>query len=569
MNSEKKGVSKTWIFISFVFFALFITGLFIDIPEMLGIRGTGISAKDIDRAAKVIGLEFTPGEIELMIKDVNDNLKAYREMRKHHLDNSVFPAINFSPLIPMVAEQPATAQNRRIVITLPEPPNLKAPENLEDLAFAPVTVLAPLIRAQTITSTALTRMYIQRLKKYDPKLECVITLLEKPAMEQAARADREIAAGNYRGPLHGIPWGVKDLFATKGVKTTWGAMPYKNQVIDSDAAVVQRLEEAGAVLVAKLTSGALAWGDVWFGGKTKNPWNIEEGSSGSSAGPASAAAAGLVGFAIGTETWGSIVSPSTRCGVTGLRPTYGRVSRSGAMALSWSMDKVGPICRSAEDCALVFNAIYGPDGKDFTLVDRPFNWDPAGDIKNLRIGYVKKLFEADYKTKANDARVLETLRSLGIDLIAIDLPEFPVQALSFILSAESAAAFDELTRGGEDDLMVRQIRHAWPNVFRHSRLIPAVEYIQANRFRTLVIQQMAGKLKDIDVYIVPSHGGDHLLLTNLTGHPAVVMPNGFNEKGGPTSITFMGNLFKEAEALLVAKAYQDATEFNKQHPKLD
>ena len=318
--------------------------------------------------------------------------------------------------------------------------------------------------------------------------------------------------------------------------------------------------------------GALAWGDVWFGGKTRNPWNTEQGSSGSSAGPGSATAAGLVGFSIGTETWGSIVSPSTRCGVTGLRPTYGRVSRYGAMALSWSMDKIGPICRSAEDCALVFNAIYGPDGKDFTLVDRPFVWNPDVDIKTLRIGYVKDLFEVDekeYPNKKYDEKVLETFRSLGVNLVPIKLPDFPVNSLAYILNAEAAAAFDQLTRTGKDDLMVRQVRRAWPNAFRQARLIPAVEYIQANRFRTALILQMAEILKDIDAYIVPSYGGDHLLLTNLTGHPAVVVPNGFNEKGSPVSITFMGNLFKEAEALVVAKAFQDATDFHEKHPKLN
>jgi Asp-tRNA(Asn)/Glu-tRNA(Gln) amidotransferase A subunit family amidase len=560
---------KVWVIISIVFFVLFLVSLVFDIPYILGIRPAKISEKDIAASAKVMGLEFTSKEIQLMVKDVKENLASYRELRKHSLDNSVVPSINFSPLIPFIAEAAAKSKIERQTITLPEIPGLKAPDNLEDLAFAPVTVLAELIRTRQVTSTDLTRMYIKRLKRYGPRLECVVTLTEDPAMEQARRADEEIAAGKYRGPLHGIPWGVKDLFATRGIKTTWGAMPYKDQVIDIDAAVVRRLEEAGAVLAAKLTSGALAWGDVWYGGKTKNPWNIKQGSSGSSAGPASATSAGLVGFAIGTETWGSIISPSTRCGVTGLRPTFGSVSRYGAMALSWSMDKVGPICRSAEDCALVFNAIYGPDGKDISLVDRSFYWNPSTDIKTLRIGYLKKLFEKDYPNKANDTSVLDTMRSLGITLIPLELPDFPVEALAFILNAEAAAAFDELTRSGKDDLLVRQVRYAWPNVFRHSRLIPAVEYIQANRFRTLLILQMAKKLENIDVYIVPSFGGSHLLLTNLTGHPAIVVPNGFDKEGSPTSITFMGNLFKEAEALLVARAFQDATDFHKKHPKLD
>lgn len=565
-----KKVSKIWIMISFLFLLLLIVSLVFDVRSLIRTGREGVSGKDIKTAAKVIGLEFTQKEINLMLEDVAENLADYQTLRKYPLDNAVFPAIEFNPLIPLVAE---TTLNRKVKpIILPETPGAAVPENLEELAFAPVTVLAQLVRSQKVTSVELTKMYISRLKRYDPLLKCVVTLTEDLALEQAHRADKEIAEGKYRGPLHGIPWGAKDLLATKGIKTTWGAKPYENQVIDVDATVVKRLEEAGAVLVAKLSMGALAWGDVWFGGKTRNPWNTEQGSNGSSAGPGSATAAGLVGFSIGTETLGSIVSPSTRCGVTGLRPTYGRVSRYGAMALSWSMDKIGPMCRSAEDCALVFNAIYGPDGKDFTLVDRPFAWDPAIDIKTLRIGYVKDLFERDeekYRNKKHDAKVLETFRTLGVNLIPIKLPEFPVNAMSYILYAEGAAAFDRLTRIGKDDMLVRQIRMAWPNKFRQARLIPAVEYIQANRFRTALIQQMAEILKDIDAYIVPSYGGNHLLLTNLTGHPAVVVPNGFNEKGSPVSITFMGNLFKEAEALLLAKAFQNATDFHKKHPKLD
>ena len=382
------------------------------------------------------------------------------------------------------------------------------------------------------------------------------------------RADAEIAAGKYRGPLHGIPYGAKDLLATKSYKTTWGSVPYKDQVIDMDATVIQRLEAAGAVLVAKLTMGELAWGDVWFGGKTKNPWNLEQGSSGSSAGSASATSAGLVAFSIGTETWGSIVSPSTRCGVTGLRPTYGRVSRNGAMALSWSMDKIGPICRTVEDCALVFNVIYGPDGIDQTLVDLPFNYNPTVKPSELRIGYLQKTFEQDTTNRVNNDAVLAKLRELGANLIPIELPKYPINDLSFILSAEAAAAFDDLTRSGRDDLMVRQIKNAWPNVFRTSRFIPAMEYIQANRVRYQVIQEMAKLMSKVDVYVAPSFS-DNLLLTNLTGHPCVVVPNGFDKKGSPTSISFMGDLYDEVTVLAVAKAYQDATKFHRQHPKME
>jgi len=410
-------------------------------------------------------------------------------------------------------------------------------------------------------------MYLERLKKHGPTLECVITLTEETALAQAKRADNEIAAGKYRGSLHGIPYGAKDLLAVKGYKTTWGAAPFKYQVIDVDATVVKKLEEAGAVLVAKLTLGALAWGDVWYGGMTRNPWNPEQGSSGSSAGSAPATSAGLVSFAIGTETWGSIVSPSTRCGTTGLRPTFGQVSRTGAMALSWSMDKIGPICRTVEDCAIVFDVIRGPDGLDQSVVDLPFVYRSDVDLGNLKIGYTEELFESDYENKAADAETLAKLRALGADLIPIELSEYPVSSLAFVLSAEAAAAFDELTRSGDDDLLVRQIKNAWPNVFRSSRFIPAVEYIQANRVRYMMIQEMEKKLAEIDVYVAPSFGGNNLLMTNLTGHPCVVLPNGFDEKGSPVSISFTGRLFREGTLLAVAKAYQDATDFHQRHPE--
>jgi len=446
------------------------------------------------------------------------------------------------------------------------PTDVSIPDDIEGLAFRSIRDLAELIRTRKITATALTRMYLDRLKRYGPRLECVITLTEELALEQARRADEEIAAGTYRGLLHGIPYGAKDLLAVKGYKTTWGAMPYKDQVIDTDATVIRKLEEAGAVLVAKLTLGALAWGDVWYGGTTRNPWNPERGSSGSSAGPASATAAGLVAFAIGTETWGSIVSPCTRCGATGLRPTFGRVSRAGAMALSWSMDKIGPICRRAEDCAIVLDAIRGPDGIDRTVMDLPFSYDHEIDLSVVRIGYVKELFEEDYPQRETDAATLETLRRLGADLIPITLPAYPVEALAFILSAEASAAFDELTRSGRDELMVRQIKNAWPNVFRSSRFIPAVEYIQANRIRYLVMQEM--EQLDVDVYVAPSFGGNNLLLTNLTGHPCVVVPNGFNDEGSPVSISFIGKLFDEGTLIAVAQAYQDATDFDETHPPL-
>ncbi len=514
-------------------------------------------------AEQMIGLKFTEAKRDSMLGDLKENLDNFEKVRAITLNNSVPPALLFNPV---------PAEKKFDTKQLPQvwsrPAKIAVPANLEALAYASVNELAELIRTRKITSTQLTKMYLDRLKKYGPKLECVVTLTEELALQQAQAADAEIAAGKYRGPLHGIPYGAKDLLAKRGYKTTWGSVPYKEQMIDADATVIQKLEAAGAVLVAKLTMGELAWGDVWFGGKTRNPWNLEQGSSGSSAGSASATAAGLVAFAIGTETWGSIVSPSTRCGVTGLRPTFGRVSRAGAMALSWSMDKIGPICRTVEDCALVFDAIIGPDGVDQTIVDLPFNYNAKVKLSGLRLGYYQSAFEKDTTFKTQNDAVLAKLRAAGANLIPIELPDYPINDLSFILSAEAAAAFDELTRSGKDDLLVRQIKNAWPNAFRAARFIPAVEYIQANRVRYLVIQAMEKLMSTVDVYVTPSFGGTNLLLTNLTGHPCVVAPNGFDKKGNPISITFVGRLYDEATTLAVAKTFQDATDFHTKHPPL-
>lgn len=514
-------------------------------------------------AEKLIGLTFNEAKRDSMMDGLDEQVMNYVNLRKVDLPNDVVPSIGFNPL-------PVGMRLEKVRKPFKSSPAGKVtlPADLDELAFYSVGQLAELIKTRRVTSTQLTQMYIRRLKKYDPQLLCVVTLTEELAMRQAKRADEEIARGKYRGPLHGIPYGVKDLLATRGIRTTWGSVPFKDQIIDVDATVVQRLDSAGAILVAKLSMGELAWGDVWFGGTTKNPWNLSEGSSGSSAGPASATSAGLVGFSIGTETWGSIVSPATRCGVTGLRPTYGRVSRSGAMALSWSMDKIGPICRTVEDCALVFNAIQGLDGKDQSLIDVPFNYNPNIDLKKLRIGYLKNDFDSVKSGKANNDSSLAMLERMGAKLIPIELPKYPIADLGIILTAEAGAAFDQLTRSGQDDLLVRQIKDAWPNVFRQSRFIPAVEYIQANRVRTLVINEMATLMNGINLYIAPTFRGNNLLLTNLTGHPCVVVPNGFTEKGMPTSICFMGKLFDEATILAVAKKYQDATGFHLEHPRL-
>jgi len=522
-----------------------------------------IIKENIDAAEKIINLNFTDAEKDSMLDNLAGFSESYEKIREIKLENSIPPAIIFNP-IPVNFKFPQKQEE----IEFSDYSYTKLPQDINDLAYFTIGELACLIKTKQITSTELTKFFLERLKKYDPALHCVITLTEERALKQADLMDKEISEGKYRGLLHGIPFGVKDLLSTKDYKTTWGAMPFKDQFIENDASVITKLEEAGAVLCAKLTMGALAWGDVWFGGKTRNPWDTTKGSSGSSAGSASTVAAGLLPFAIGTETWGSIISPSTVCGTTGLRPTYGRVSRTGAMALSWSMDKIGPICRSAEDLAIVFNAIQGEDGIDQTLYDVPFNYKPDIDLKNLKVGYLKSDFDSLYDFHVNDSLTLARLKELGVDLIPIELPDLPVNELSLILSTEASAAFDELTRSNRDDLLVRQIKNAWPNEFRSSRFIPAVEYINANRIRFLLIQEIEKLMNEVDIYIAPSWYGNNLLLTNLTGHPAVVLPNGFSEDGTPTSITFTGKLFNEGILIAFAKLYQDATDFHKKHPPL-
>lgn len=521
-----------------------------------------IRAEHIQCAEQVIGLEFTETERDSMLEGLNDLRETYQRFRKFDLDNRIVPALIFNPL-PTNFQLPQGPP----FFQLSDYSTTQLPENPEALAFYTVGELSELIRTRQISSLELTRFCLDRLRQFDPILHCVTTLTDSLAIAQAERADRELARGIYRGPLHGVPYGVKDLFSVKGYKTTWGAMPFKDQEIDHDAAVVRKLEEAGAVLAAKLSMGALAWGDVWFGGQTRNPWDPEQGSSGSSAGSASAVAAGLLPFAIGTETWGSIVSPSTVCGVTGLRPTFGRVSRAGAMALSWSMDKIGSICRTVEDCAIVFQAIHGPDENDPSTIGAPFHYTPEVDYQSLRIGYLEKDFASDYPFHETDSLTIQKLREMGAILVPIELPDIPVSDISFILEAEAAAAFDELTRSNRDSLLVRQIRNAWPNVFRQSRFIPAVEYINANRVRSVLIHAMDLIMQQVDLYAAPSWQGDNLLLTNLTGHPCVVLPNGFHD-GTPTSITFTGRLFDEGTLLAAAKAVQDATGFHRKHPEI-
>ena len=554
-------INKIWIIIIIVCVALFCCSLFFNLHFLINSRG--INKHNIAANEKIIGLDFTSKERKMMLNNVEKNLAKYKKIRELTIENSVVPAIAFNPVLPG-----RQIEIEKKMFSISNVPNISVPENRDALAFYPIPLLAHLIKSRQITSTQLTEFFLNRLKKYGDTLKCVITLTEDLALEQAHKTDQEIASGNYRGLLHGIPWGAKDLLATKGIKTTWGAKPFEDQVIDNDATVVKKLEAAGAVLIAKLTLGALAMGDVWYGGKTRNPWDTSKGSSGSSAGPAAAVSAGLVPFAIGSETWGSIVSPCTVCGVTGLRPTFGRVSRAGAMTLSWSMDKIGPICRNSEDCAIVLNEIYGPDGEDPTVQDIPFSYESKIKWDKLTIGYVKEDFESDYRFKETDSLTIEKLKKLGANLVPIELPDLPIRDISFILSAEAGATFDELTRSGKDDLLVRQGKGAWPNSFRTSRLIPAVEYINANRLRSVLMQEMEILMDKIDLYIAPSWQGKNLLLTNLTGHPCVVLPNGFSDKGMPQSICFIGKLYDEGTILAVALAYQNATDFHLKHPKL-
>jgi len=522
------------------------------------------------QAEKLIGIELTDTQEAMALQNVSTNLDRYETLRKIEIPLDTEPATLFHPAL---ANKKFNVKPTKFKLSKVQSPQLNSHSSLDDLAFATLPQLAELVRTRKISPVELTKMYLARLKKYGPKLNCVVTLTEDLALAQAAEAEREIKAGRYRGPLHGIPWGAKDLFATKGIRTTWGAEPYRDQVIDYDSTVVERLRDAGAVLVAKLSMGALAQGGRWFAGMTRNPWQVDEdktGSSGSSAGPASATAAGLVGFSIGTETLGSIISPSSRCGVAGLRPTYGRVSRYGAMGLSWTMDKIGPLCRGVEDCAAALNGIYGPDGRDLTVGDVPFNWEPARPIGKMRIGYLKTEFDQqqDPERKAIYQQALDALKATGANLQPIEMPKFSVAALRIILVAEAATAFDDITRDGRVNQLSGQEPGDWPNTFRSSRFIPAVEYIRAQRARRLLMQEMDELMSKWDVFVSPAPGSLSLLITNLTGHPAVAVPCGF-PKGLPQSIMFTGGLYDEGAPLRVALAYERATQWHTMHPKMD
>lgn len=514
---------------------------------------------DVNASAKLADLNFSEKELEMMLPDLKENIMDFRKMHTLNLDNSVGMSI---------AQRLTTPTEKQEKIKWKYNKKISMPINKNEIAFYSIQQLGSLLRNKSITSVELTQFFIDRIKKYADTLQCVVSLTESIALEQASKADEELKKGIDRGPLHGIPYGLKDLFAVKNTNTTWGAQPYKDQKIDQDAYVYTRLKEAGGVLVAKFSLGALAMGDYWFAGRTKNPWNTTLGSSGSSAGSASATVAGLVPFAIGTETHGSIISPSHTCGATGLRPTFGSTSRSGAMTLSWSLDKVGPICRSAEDAATVFSFIHGTDGKDESAVNRSFNLSNKSGIKNLRIGYAKNHFER-LDSNSQEWGVIKAFREQGIEVQPMYLPDTDVykfDIIGLVIGAEAAAAFDEFTRVGLDDQMTRQTRYDWPNYFRVSRLIPAVEYVNANRHRSVLMQKMNQAMQEYDVIITPSFGNRQLAITNLTGHPALCMPIGFTKQGTPNSITLLANLFREEELVTVGSFFQKITDHDEKHP---
>jgi Asp-tRNA(Asn)/Glu-tRNA(Gln) amidotransferase A subunit family amidase len=529
-------------------------------------------------AITVAGLDLSEEDQQVIMEGVNQNLSRYDDLRKITIPNDVPPALYFNALVPGMQVNRTSAPLRF------SHSRVKRPQRLEDVAYWTVLDLAQLIRSRQVASVELTQMYIARLKDQgrEEKLNCLVTLLEDHGIAEARRADAEIKAGKYRGPLHGIPWGIKDLFTLKGHPTTWGCELYKDQIFDYDATVIERLREAGAVLIAKLSTTELAAGGAtWYRGTTKNPWNLKEDSGGSSGGPAAAATAGLVGFAIGTETSGSIIGPSSRCGTTGLRPTFGRSSRYGGMVLSWSQDRVGPFCRSVEDCAVVMSAIAGPDGRDLTVADLPFNWDHRRDARKLRIGYIKQAFDEakDPAARQRNDLLLQQVRGLGSEPIEVKVPDFTSDVSA--IDPESATFFDGLIRAGRSkDLAVEARR----NRLRQARVVPAVEYLRSQRVRTLMMMELAKATEHVDVWFAPANPGNtggggggggapsassrHSSMANLATYPALAMPFGLNEVGSPMAIVFFARPFGETELLTFGKAFQDATGFHLKHPPM-
>lgn len=522
-----------------------------------------IGLPQLQAAEKLFDLKFTPAKEDSILSGLADHLQLYKYLHAQDLYNSIPLSMAFDPLLPGT---PYGRKQNELHWNIP--PAVTLPTNRNDLAYYSIPELASLIKRKKISSVELTRFFLDRLKRYGPILHCVIELREDSALAQAARADSLLKRNIYRSPLQGIPYGIKDLFAVRGTHTTWGTPPYKDQVIQQDAYVAERLAKAGAILVAKLSLGELAMDDVWFGGQTRNPWDLSEGSGGSSAGSAAATAAGLVPFAIGTETYGSIVDPSMRCGATGLRPTFGSIARTGCMALCWSSDKVGPICRSAEDAAVVFAYIHGGDSVDASSRTMPFNYTGRIDLSGLKVAYTRNYIDT-LPENSPEKQTLLILRRLGVKLIPVDFPDdlHGNDILSLIIGVESAAAFDKLTRTNQDDQMVQQNKDRWPNTFRTARFVPAVEYVNACRMRTVIMEKIDPWIRQYDFIIAPPETGDQLAITNLTGHPSVTLPVGYKSDGTPGSISFIGQLYGEASLLAFAKAFQDATPYNKQHPK--
>jgi Asp-tRNA(Asn)/Glu-tRNA(Gln) amidotransferase A subunit family amidase len=537
------------------------------------------SVDAIAAAEQVMGVEYTSDERALIAQVLDEQLDLIRKRRALELPFELAPAVTFDPVLPR-----AIVTEDRGGTRWAPPPRGGPPKDEAAIAFAPLGHLHHWLRRRKITSAALTDIYLGRLKKYGPALECVVTLTEELARAQAAEADREIRRGRIRGPLHGIPYGVKDLFDTKEIPTTWGAEPYQGRVPARDAVVVERLARAGAVLCAKLTLGALAYGDIWFGGRTRNPWNRKEGSSGSSAGSASATAAGLVGFAIGTETLGSIVSPSNRCGTAGLRPTFGRVPRTGAMPLCWSLDKIGPLCRTVEDCVMVLDAIHGRDDGDPVSRSRGLRFDARRGVRGRVIGYAREWFEGK-KATGPDIAALQALRKMGASLVEVELPRLPFEALLPILLAEAAAAFEPLTLANQDDTLKWQDKEAWPNTFRTARFISAVDLVQAERLRRKVMEEMGRLMAQVDLIVSPPNEA-LLLATNFTGHPSLTLRAGFvlrRTRAGfddkesddgprfrvPRCVTLWGRLYDEGTLCEVGRALEQTIGLWDEKPPLD
>jgi Asp-tRNA(Asn)/Glu-tRNA(Gln) amidotransferase A subunit family amidase len=539
-------------------------------------------------AEKLAQVEMTASERAMAAASWRKTMAGLYERRtgprKIELESTLAPATRWNPVLPGLAAKTGPERDRFVRSNIDPGP---LPTRDEDIAFASLTQLSRWIEQRKLTSDRLTRIYLKRIEQFDPKLHCVITVTPDLAFSQAKKADEEIAAGNYRGPLHGIPWGGKDLLDTAGIRTTYGAEPFRNRIPMEDAVVVKRLREAGAVLIAKLSLGALALNDIWFGGQTMNPWLLEEASSGSSAGPAAATAAGLVGFAVGSETGGSIVSPSMRCGVTGLRPTYGRVARTGAMTLCWSLDKLGPMARTVEDTMLVLHAISGPDAGDLASVPSKLDFDASAKVKGLRVGYFPHWLSENPAT-AVDRAAIETVTKAGMVPVEVSIPDWPYDSLNLILFAEGAAAFEELTLSGGLNQLKAQVPDAWPNIFRETRFLSAVDFVQADRFRRKVAEEMARVFSQVDLLLVPSLRDEMLVITNFTGNPSLTLRAGFIEvskarsdwapdpnhpmptfstpRRVPHGVTLIGRLFDEGTLASAGLALERAFDVANQRP---